>query len=325
MRILKGNEINMQSWENLFQDSPISTFFQSPECYRFYAELSFLSPFVYAVEEEGELTALVCGYLIAEKGLIKSCFSRRAIIPGGALLAKNVNQQSLYVLLSALKSELRQLSVYIEFRNYLDYSKYKDIFVEAGFIYKPHLNFHLKIENYETLWGNLGTNRKREILKSNNAGLVCVETKNEDDIISLYSILLELYSKKVKRPLFPMEFFVKLGSESFAKIFTVKNREEIIGGIVCVVDKNVVYEWFVCGVSEMSQYPQTLATWTAIKFALENGFNKFDFMGAGSPEKKYGVRDYKSRFGGEEVEYGRFLYVSKPRIYKMLKFLIELI
>lgn len=71
MRILKGNEINMQSWEILFQDSPFSTFFQSPECYRFYAELSFLSQFLYAVEEDGELTALVCGYLIAEKGFVK--------------------------------------------------------------------------------------------------------------------------------------------------------------------------------------------------------------------------------------------------------------
>lgn len=325
MRILTGHEINLQSWENLFKSSPFSTFFQSPECYRFYSELSFLSTFVYAIEEEGELKALVCGYLIAEKGLIKSYFSRRAIIPGGVLLAKDVNQQSLQLLLNTLKSELRQHSIYIEFRNYLDYSEYKDIFVNVGFIYQPHLNFHLKIDNHEMLWGNLGTNRKREILKSNNAGLVCVETKNEKDITSLYSILFELYSKKIKRPLFPMEFFIKLSCEPFAKIFVVKNREEVIGGIVCVVDQNVVYEWFVCGPSEKHQHPQTLATWTSIRFALENGFNKFDFMGAGSPEKKYGVRNYKSRFGGEEVEYGRFLYISKPGIYKMLKFLIELI
>ena len=41
----------------------------------------------------------------------------------------------------------------------------------------------------------------------------------------------------------------------------------------------------------------------------------FDFMGGGSPSEGYGVREFKSRFGGEEVEWGRWLKVRKKLIY----------
>jgi hypothetical protein len=40
-------------------------------------------------------------------------------------------------------------------------------------------------------------------------------------------------------------------------------------------------------------------------------------MGAGEPGVPYGVRDFKSEFGGTMVEHGRFLCVSKPWLYKI--------
>ena len=38
-------------------------------------------------------------------------------------------------------------------------------------------------------------------------------------------------------------------------------------------------------------------------------------MGAGEPDKPYGVREFKARFGGKEVEYGRFLFIAHPWLY----------
>ena len=40
-------------------------------------------------------------------------------------------------------------------------------------------------------------------------------------------------------------------------------------------------------------------------------------MGAGVPDVPDGVRDFKAEFGGELVEHGRFLCVSKPIQYKI--------
>jgi lipid II:glycine glycyltransferase (peptidoglycan interpeptide bridge formation enzyme) len=324
MRILKGKDIITDKWEQLYKSSSFATFFQSPDCYRFYKELSFMSPFVYAVEEEGMIKALVCGYLIAEKGFAKSYFSRRAIIPGGLLLANDISEEALELLLSELRTDLQRKAIYIELRNLHDYSTYKAVFVKLGFKYEPHLNFQMDIVDSETLWKKLSDNRKREIKISENLGAVCVEAHKEKDIIDFYLILSELYSKKIKTPIFPLEFFLKLCKNPFSKIFVVKFENKVIGGIVCILDSTTVYEWFICG-NDNNIKVQTMATWTAINFTLANGLKRFDFMGAGSPLKEYGVREYKSRFGAVKVEHGRFQYIFNPFIYSVMRFLVELI
>ena len=46
-------------------------------------------------------------------------------------------------------------------------------------------------------------------------------------------------------------------------------------------------------------------------------------MGAGNPNKNYGVRDFKSRFGGQLVEYGRFMYIADNMLYRLGKTIIN--
>ena len=62
-----------------------------------------------------------------------------------------------------------------------------------------------------------------------------------------------------------------------------------------------------------------MATYAAIEYAKQKDIPIFDFMGAGVPDKPYGVRDFKMEFGGEAVEFGRYLYVRKPLLYKIGK------
>jgi len=51
----------------------------------------------------------------------------------------------------------------------------------------------------------------------------------------------------------------------------------------------------------------------------------FDFMGAGNPYENYGVRDFKKRFGGEIVEYGRFIKINNSFLYKIGEFGLNII
>ena len=46
---------------------------------------------------------------------------------------------------------------------------------------------------------------------------------------------------------------------------------------------------------------------------------------SGNTDEAYGVRDFKAKFGGEEVEYGRFLCVTKPLLYKIGEFGVKLL
>ena len=67
------------------------------------------------------------------------------------------------------------------------------------------------------------------------------------------------------------------------------------------------------------QYPSIMATLAAIEYANQNNISLFDFMGAGQPKEKYGVRDFKARFGGDLVEHGRYLKVLNPVLYAVGK------
>ena len=76
------NRIDVSQWTYLIRENDTATFFQTPECYHFYASLSFLKPFVYAVSENDKLVGVMCGYIIADGNVVKQFFSRRAIVPG---------------------------------------------------------------------------------------------------------------------------------------------------------------------------------------------------------------------------------------------------
>ena len=58
-----------------------------------------------------------------------------------------------------------------------------------------------------------------------------------------------------------------------------------------------------------------LLPWKIMEWGHENGYKLFDFGGAGKPNIPYGVRDYKLKFGGDLVNFGRFEKVHKK--YRM--------
>ena len=93
-----------------------------------------------------------------------------------------------------------------------------------------------------------------------------------------------------------------------------------------VMDNRVIYELFVCGKDAMfkNKYPSVMATWAAMDYAANTGIALFDFMGAGKPNEEYGVREFKSKFGGKLVEYGRYRCVSKPFLFAVGKFGVKL-
>ena len=319
------SEINTEQWKQLIDNSPVVSFFQTPECYNFYTSLSFLEPFVFGVSENDKLVGLVCGYLIADGGGIKQFFSRRAIVQGGFLLCENISENALQLLLKTCINELNNKAIYIETRNCSDFSKFRASFEKSDFCYQQHLNFHIKTESIESAYAQLSSTKRRDVKISEKSGAEIVELKTKEEIAEFYAILQNLYKTKVRVPLFPLEFFEKFVSFGGNKILGIKYDGKIIGGSVCTCWNSVVYEWFVCGKDGdfKNIYPSTLATWSSVIYAVENGCKYLDTLGAGKPEKDYGVRDFKAKFGGELVEFGRFLYVCNSFLYRIGKFYIE--
>lgn len=320
------SEINSSQWVDLIEGNNTASFFQTPECYNFYASLSFLKPFVYGVSENDKLVGVMCGYIIADGNPLKQFFSKRAIVPGGLLLDAHISSKALQNLLQEAARQLSHKAIYLEIRNYNDFSAYRTSIEAAGFVYNAHLNFHVATPDVESALKQLSTTKRRDVKLSRKEGAEWSETSDPQDVRAYYEVLRDLYTVKVKTPLFPYEFFEKLVQLENGKLFVIKHQDKVIGGSVCVaLPGGALYEWFVCGLDGQVKnvYPSTIATWAAIEYAATNGYQRFDMMGAGKPDEGYGVREFKSKFGGELVEHGRFLHVCQPRLFALGKWMVK--
>jgi len=308
------NQIAPQAWLSLLEKSPQASFFQSPDCYRFYASLSFLEPFVFAAGgAEDDLQVLALGYIERNGGLLARRLTARAIVQGGVLIAPETSADTLSFFLEKMTAALhRRNIVFVQIRNLSDYSTARLSFEQAGWRYQPHLNVALATVSSEALWQQMSASRRRQIRLSRSSGLQIETIEQEREVAEFYACLKKLYRTRVGTPLFPLEFFVKLAKLPCGKILAARANGRIIGGIALVfLPDKAVYEWFVCGSQPRRQhfYPSVALSWAGINFALEQKIPVFDFMGAGEADKPYGVRDFKIRFGGEAVERGRFLFV----------------
>ncbi len=322
-------QIDVQQWENLVATSPTATWFQTREAYEFFASLpDIFTPFVVTVKRNQEsratnkdsLIGMVVGYVTKEKNRLKQFFTRRAIIIGGPLLAEDIVDEELSALLTAVRQHIGHKVIYVETRNFNDYSRWKDVFEACGFSYQSHLNFHINTTSMEEMCGRMGKSRKRDIKAAEKAGATFVENPTLEQVQTYYTILDNLYLTKIKTPLFPFVFFEKLWKINPSYFMLIEQGGEIISGTVIVRDNHAMYEWFACG-KQSHTYP----TYCGMLYAVENGLKRYDMMGAGKPDEDYGVRDFKSQFGGELVEHGRYLCVCNKVQYKIGKLGVKIL
>lgn len=267
------------------------------------------------------------GFIQQDGGKLKRFLSRRAIVNSGPFWTDDATPEEKLELLRKAIEELKNRAIYLETRNFKDYSTDRTLFEKAGFQYEPHYDFIVDTSSEEVVEANMGKSRKRDVKASLKNGATVIDDPTLEEVHAFYEILKDLYKTKVKTPLFPLSFFEKLYQTSFSKFILVSYNQEIVGGTVCVFDDETVYEWFACGKDGVYKnvYPSTVATYYGILFAAQSGRKVFDMMGAGAPgDGGYGVRDFKSKFGGKLVEYGRFRYIANRPLYALGKMAVKL-
>ena len=328
-QLLTYPDIDPQQWQALIDRSPYATWFQTKEAYEFYAAVSNeLAPFALGIEEDGHLTGVVVGYTTQEKNPIKQLLTCRSIIIGGPLLDERISSDALSALLVAVK-QVTKGAIYVETRNFNDYSNWKEIFEQCGFQYQPHLNFHVDTTKpWETIENNIGKHRRKYIRLSYRDGVEVELDPTLQQVKEYYAVLQDLYRTKVRMPLQPWSFFERLYYLPSCKYLLVLYNNQVVGGSMCMILKNHgVYEWYACGKDGMFRniHPSSVTKYIGMKYASDNGYKVFDMMGAGKPNEAYGVRDFKAEFGGKLVEHGRFLFVQKPLLYWIGKIGVKLL
>lgn len=316
--INRYEDIDLSRWDKFVKNHVNGNFFQTPELYQFYSKVENYYPLIIVAETGGSYVGSLLGVIIRVKS-IKGYFSSRAIIIGGPIV-DDEHDDAFRLLILKMKALCSGKAIYTEMRNLFMVSNERErILRNSGFSFLPYQNYIVPLKRMERGEIKISNSRARQIKASLKNGAQITEPRGVDEVAGLYQILSELYKTRVKKPLPGFDFFrLFYETPNLGKIFLVKRNEQIIGGIVAPVFNNkIIYEWYIAGRSEVGSgvNPGVLATWAPIEYGINNGLDYFDFMGAGRKDRDYGVREFKSKFGVETVEFGRFRRINNISLW----------
>ena len=320
-------QIDLSELGQFVYNHPHGNFFQSTKAFRFLVAVNNYEPVLIVAVNRDKIVGSLLVVITREGKGLKGYFSRRCIVWGGPLV-QDEDPAIWKGLLNKFEEITLKRFIYTEFRNLRDQTHRKELFQEKDYLLNDHLNYIVSIPSLDLARAGLSKSKKRQINKSLKNGAEIVQPEDIGQVQSFYEILSRLYKEKVKKPLPSFDFFIKFFEDkSLGTYLLIKYNEQIIGGIMCPVYTDTIYEWFVCGKDgEFNDvYPSVLATWAAIEYAAHKGLKRFDFMGAGKPDQDYGVREFKSKFGGELVNFGRFLKINQKFHYQIGKLGLELL
>jgi len=326
MRLLTGADaIGRQRWHDFVKNHPQGSIFQMPDMHDLYEAVPTFTPIIQALEDEqGKLKVIILAVLIRDyKGLMRLLLSR-TIVYGGPLIDPEEKQPAFWMnaILKTLIQSVCKQSRYIEFRNIYDQKQHTSVFGQNQFIYQDHLNLIVNTEDAESTLSQISRSKIRQVRRSNRAGAELVIASTREEVQELYQILRKIYSERIRKPLPPEAFFTSFLEFSkqgrLGTILLVKYRGKVAGGMVCpITPGKSLNEWYICGLDKKftEVYPSVMLTFGAIEYAINHNLPSFDFMGIGTPNRPYGVRDFKTRFGGQIVDYGRFIRFNSRIMY----------
>ncbi|GAB3961728.1 hypothetical protein GCM10028805_61270 [Spirosoma harenae] len=247
-------------------------------------------------------------------------FTSRNVLIGGPVVT-DLNKHIVSSLLKLFKSK-NKISIYSQVRNLENTTSIRAEFEQNGFVFEDHLTIIIDLTKpVETLWREIHTKRRNEIKRAEKEGCIVQRQLSLEALHTCYKILIEVYNK-AKLPLPDFSYFKAMWQYSDEtaglQLFTVNWQGQIIGCMLCLAYGDTLYDYYAGSYSHYyNKHPNDILPWEVIKWGQKNGFKRFDFGGAGKPTVPYGVREYKKKFGGEMVNYGRYESTQFPALYKL--------
>lgn len=308
--------------EYFLKNDPNATLFHSP---RFFASCStsrLTKPFyTVAYSDSGDLVGVLLALRQVQYIFFPLDFlSSRMIIWGSPVVIDN--DTLVYEGLYKEYDQNKPASIYTQIRNLSDQRVKLDWMKKAGYLYEDHLDIIIDLKKSEDeLWREVHTKRRNEIRRATKEGTTFEIRSDENTLDKCYSILEEVY-QRAKLPLPVKSHFRSLLQNSSnvegLKLFVAVYDGKVIGCMLCLAYKDILFDYYAGAYhAYYNKYPNDIIPWEVLKWGKKNGFVKFAFGGAGKPDIPYGVRDYKLKFGGELVNYGRFTRINYPLIYKV--------
>jgi serine/alanine adding enzyme len=313
--ILTTNDINYDVWSKFVFSHPHGNIFHTPELFSVFQKTKFQDPDVlFAMNDRNQILALLPTVTLSSSKPFLSVFTRRNIAYGSLLVTENKQHASAVDKLISIylqKISLKK-SIYTELRNYCNLTHLRKMLLSYKFVYFDYLNYLIPLElPFEIMLQRISRSTRKKIRKETTKPLLEMITVQSADLIPVcYQILKSTYHHN-HVPLADISLFVnafkELMPKGMIKITLARYQDRFIATSVDLLYKKTIYGWY--GGFDRAYarlLPNEMIMWHLLVWGAENGYRWYDFGGAGRPTEKYGVRDFKAKFGGNLVNFGRF-------------------
>ena len=310
------SEVQRSEWETWVSGHPDGTVFHSPGMYQTYLGTKNYEPvLLLALNEVNRLTGVLLAVIQREPGVIMQRFSARSVIFGGPVAD---DLQTVKALLQKYSEVIRGKAIYTQVRNFnIPGDELKEIYRDGGFVFEEHLNIRVDLTVSEAaFWKGIKQNRKAGINKARKQGFSFRVTTDEQIIEPFYRLLGSTY-ERTRLPYPDISFFRSMSKNLQSELRWFVLEKDARPGIILAafVSKSTLYIYYP-GIDQSPSFlrlrPVDLFYYEVMKWSMENGVTILDWMGAGKPDKEYGVRYFKQQYGGEIFGPGRFQAVHRP-------------
>jgi hypothetical protein len=310
-------QLDEHRWRRFVMQQGGGNIFHTPEMFEVFRRTEGHAPELWAVTEddEGPIRALFAPVRVAVFGGILAPWTTRSIAYGGLLAPVDGGGDAALHLLLSTYADGTRIPLFTEIRNIEDTSVLRRTFKTCGFAYEPHLNFLVRLDRPpEQIMEAFGRRTRREVrrlVRQQHVRVTVVERR--EDLAIWYRTLKDTYDR-AGVPLAPPGLFSAafdvLHPRGMVRMAIAWAGDAPAASTAELVFKDRVYGWYGGTDRRFSSLrPNEVLTWTVLEWGSLNGYAVYDFGGAGRPDEPYGVRDFKAKFGGDLVEYGRYVAV----------------
>ena len=318
-------------WTDFVQNHPDGNIFHSPEMFRVYDQTKGYKPHLWAViDESKDEPSIMALMLPVQISLFNGPLQRiatRAVVFGSILAVGGPEgEAALEKLLRAYADDTGAGFLFTELRNVSDLDRLQPVLNRCGFIYEEHLNYLIDLAPpEEELFSKVSRRTRSYIRKAMRQDEMEVrDITDRADLATCYE-LLRLTYQNAQVPLSDISLFENafdiLRPLDLARFQAIYLDGKPIAVTIDLYYKDRVYYWY-GGMDRdyRAKHPNEYLRWHVISQGKKDGYGLFDFGGAGKPEQVYGVRDFKAKFGGELVGFGRNVYEHSPRLLRLSTF-----
>ncbi len=322
--------IDKEEWGEFVYNHPHGNIFQTPEMYEVYKNTKNYEPvFLAVVNDKGEISGTLLAVIQKEYSGVLGNFTARSVIHGGPLI-KDDDPDVLGFVLKEYDKTIKKKAIYSQFRNFWDWGDSREIFIKNGFEYEEHLNILVDLTiGEEALFKSYSKRRRGGIRKAIRNNFTFEVSNSKVILLNFYSLLQETYSNaKLPYPFFDFfENIQKIIPKNNMKFFILKKDNKILIVLLALIYKGCLSAFYI-GTNRNKEFlrmkPVDLLYWEVMRWGVNNECRVFDWLGAGKPNKEYGVRKFKLQFGGNILELGRFEKIHKPLLMQFGKLGLKL-